>query len=151
MSARLGDGEYVLEELDTRPSVVELIVGARREPGFGPVVLVGMGGVTTEVYRDVQLALAPVTADQARAMLGRLRGAALLGGWRGAPAVDVDAAAEVAAAVSRLVAEQPDVVEVEINPLRVGPVGAVGVDALVVVDDTGARGVPGPSPAGGDR
>lgn len=133
MSARLGDGEYVLEELDARRSVVELIVGARHEPGFGPVVLVGIGGVMTEVYRDVEIALAPVTAGQARAMLGRLRGRALLHGWRGAPAVDVDAAAEVAAAVSRLVAEAADVVEVEINPLRVGPDGAIAVDALVVV------------------
>jgi succinyl-CoA synthetase beta subunit len=148
MSARLGDGEYVLEELDARPSVVELIVGGRRDPGFGPVVLVGFGGVRTEVYRDVQLALAPVTADQARAMLERLRGAALLRGWRGAPAVDVDAAAEVAAAVSRLVAEQTDVTEVEINPLRVGPAGAVGVDALVVVDDSGVQ---APPATGGNR
>jgi acetate---CoA ligase (ADP-forming) len=137
MSARLGDGEYVLEELDTRSSVVELIVGARRDPAFGPVVLVGIGGVRTEVYRDVQLALAPVTADHARAMLGRLRGAALLGGWRGAPAVDVDAAAEVVAAVSRLVAEHTDVMDVEINPLRVGADGAVAVDALVVLSDAG--------------
>ncbi|MET0764969.1 MAG: acetate--CoA ligase family protein, partial [Blastococcus sp.] len=128
---------FVLEELDTRSSAVELIVGARRDPAFGPVVLVGIGGVRTEVYRDVQLALAPVTAEQARAMLGRLRGAPLLGGWRGAPAVDVDAAAEVAASVSRLVAEQTDVIEVEINPLRVGPDGAVAVDALVVLADAG--------------
>jgi acyl-CoA synthetase (NDP forming) len=148
MSARLGEGEYVLEELDTRSSVVELIVGARRDPAFGPVVLVGIGGVRTEVYRDVQLALAPVTADHARAMLGRLRGAALLGGWRGAPAVDVDAAAEVAGAVSRLVAEQTDVMDVEINPLRVGPDGAVAVDALVVVGDAGGAATPR---EGGDR
>jgi acyl-CoA synthetase (NDP forming) len=138
MSARLGDGEYVLEEMDTRPSVVELIVGARREPGFGAVVLVGIGGVHAEVYRDVQVALAPVTVDQARDLLGRLRGAALLQGWRGAPAVDVDAAAAVAAAVSRLIAEETDVVDVEINPLRVGPDGATAVDALVVLADTDA-------------
>jgi acyl-CoA synthetase (NDP forming) len=138
MSARLGDGEYVLEEMDTRSSVVELIVGVRRDPAFGPVVLVGLGGVQAEVYRDVQLALAPVTADQARAMLERLRGHALLAGWRGAPAVDVDAAADVTAALSRLVVEQTDVAEIEINPLRVGPVGTVAVDALVVVDDSRA-------------
>jgi acyl-CoA synthetase (NDP forming) len=141
-SARLGDGEYVLEELDTRSSVVELIVGARREPGLGPVVLVGIGGVMTEVYRDVELALAPITAAQARTMLGRLRGSALLQGWRGAPAVDVEAVARVTASVSRMIAEQADVVEVEINPLRVGPGGAVGVDALVVVADSPTAGPP---------
>jgi acyl-CoA synthetase (NDP forming) len=132
MSGRLGEGEFVLEEMDDRASVVELIVGARRDPAFGPVVLVGMGGVRAEVYRDVQVGLAPVTAAQARDMLAQLRGSALLGGWRGAPAVDVAAAAEVAAAISRLIAGQPDVAEVEVNPLRVGPAGAVAVDALLV-------------------
>ena len=140
MQARLGNGEYVLEEMDARSSVVELIVGARREPGLGPVVLVGIGGVMAEVYRDVEIALAPVAAEQARAMLGRLRGSALLSGWRGAPAVDVDAVAEVAAAVSRMIAEHGDVAEVEINPLRAGPGGALGVDALLVVDDSPASG-----------
>lgn len=145
MSARLGDGEYVLEELDDRSSVLELIVGGRDDPAFGPLLLVGIGGVRTEVYRDVQVALAPVTADQARAMFGRLRGAALLDGWRGAPAVDVAAAAEVAAAVSRLIADGTDVTEVEINPLRAGPDGALAVDALVVLGASDA------GPAGGAR
>ncbi|PRY47881.1 acyl-CoA synthetase (NDP forming) [Geodermatophilus tzadiensis] len=139
LTARLGEGGYVLEEMDTRPDVVELIVGARRDPAFGPVLLVGLGGVQAEVYRDVQVALAPVTAGQARELLGRLRGAALLTGWRGAPAVDLDAAAEVAAAVSRLVAEQGDVAEAEVNPLRVGPTGAVAVDALLVAGEEGPR------------
>lgn len=145
MSARLGDGEYVLEELDDRSSVLELIVGGRDDPAFGPLLLVGIGGVRTEVYRDVQVALAPVTADQARAMFGRLRGAALLDGWRGAAAVDVAAAAEVAEAVSRLIADGTDVTEVEINPLRVGPGGALAVDALVVLGASDA------GPAGGAR
>jgi len=135
MSARLGEGDYVLEEMDRQPDTVELIVGARRDGSFGPVVLVGLGGVQAELYRDVQLALAPVGAGQARAMIEALRAYPLLDGWRGRPAVDVDAAAEVVAAVSRLLAEDPDLVECEINPLRVGPEGAVAVDALVVAAD----------------
>jgi acetate---CoA ligase (ADP-forming) len=132
MVERLGDGDYVLEEMDRRDAVVELIVGARRDRCFGPLVLVGLGGVQAELYRDVQVALAPVTEPQARRMLEALRAFPLLQGWRGRPPVDVDAAAGAVTAVSRLIAEQGDVVECEINPLRVGPDGAVAVDALVL-------------------
>ncbi|SNR69411.1 acetate--CoA ligase family protein [Blastococcus mobilis] len=131
MAAGLGDGEYVLEEMDARADTVELIVGARRDPCFGPLVLVGTGGVQAEVYGDVQLALAPVTPDEARRMVESLRAHRILTGWRGRPAVDVEDAAAVVAAVSRLLAEEPDVVECEVNPLRVGPDGAVAVDALM--------------------
>lgn len=138
MVERLGAGAYVLEEMDVRDGVVELIVGARVDPSFGPLVLVGLGGVTAELYRDVQVALAPVDAAGAAAMLRRLRGFPLLSGWRGSKPVDVDAAAAVVAAVSRLVTEHPDVLECEINPLRVGPDGAVAVDALVVGGTTEA-------------
>jgi acyl-CoA synthetase (NDP forming) len=131
MRARLGEGVFVLEEMDSRVDVVELLVGARRDPSFGPVVMVGMGGVLAEVYRDVRLALAPVTESQARTMLSSLQAFPVLEGWRGRPAVDVAAAARVVAAVSRVLAEAPDIAECEINPLRVGADGALAVDALV--------------------
>jgi acyl-CoA synthetase (NDP forming) len=132
MHGRLGDGGFVLEEMDRRPDVVELIVGARRDPSFGPIVMVGMGGVLAEVYRDVRLGLAPVSDSQARAMLSSLQAFAVLEGWRGRPALDVGAAARVVSAVSRVLAEQSDIAECEINPLRVGVDGAVAVDALVI-------------------
>ncbi|WP_418063493.1 acetate--CoA ligase family protein [Pimelobacter simplex] len=135
MSGRLGEGDYVLEEMDRQSDTVELIVGARRDGSFGPVVLVGLGGVQAELYRDVQVALAPVDDDEARRMIEALRAYPLLDGWRGRPAVDVAAAARVVAAVSRLLADDPDLVECEINPLRVGPEGAVAVDALVLAAD----------------
>ena len=135
MSGRLGEGDYVLEEMDRQPDAVELIVGARRDASFGPVVLVGLGGVQAEVYRDVQIALAPVGDDEARRMIEALRAYPLLDGWRGRPPVDVAAAARVVAALSRLLADEPDLVECEINPLRVGPEGAVAVDALVLAAD----------------
>ena len=132
MTGRLGDGDYVLEQMDRTPDGVELIVGARRDPAFGPVVLVGLGGVEAELYRDVQLALAPVSTTEARRMLGGLRAFPLLQGWRGKPPVDLEAAADAVVAVSRLVAETPEVSECEVNPLRVTPHGAVALDALVV-------------------
>ena len=86
MRARLGPGTYVLEEMDTREHTVELIVGAKRDKSFGPVVLVGAGGVHAELFRDTAIELAPVTPATARDMLARLTSAPLLLGWRGAPA-----------------------------------------------------------------
>lgn len=133
MRARLGDGAYVLEEMNADRDVVELIVGARRDPSFGPVVLVGLGGVQAELHKDVQLALVPVDEHEALEMIRSLRSYPLLDGWRGRPRVDVESAARVVAAVSRLLAERPEVAEAEVNPLHVGPGGAVAVDALVTV------------------
>lgn len=132
MSSRLGVGAYVIEEMDTREGTVELIVGARRDSSFGPVVLVGLGGVHAEIYRDVALSLAPVTPAEALRMIESLQCLPLLQGYRGRPVVDIAAAVDAVVAVSRLLAEQPDVVECEINPLLVGPHGALAVDALVV-------------------
>ncbi|MEU8797511.1 acetate--CoA ligase family protein [Spirillospora sp. NPDC048819] len=132
MVARLGEGDYVLEEMDARADAVELIVGARRDSAFGPVVLVGIGGVQAELYRDVALALAPVGVGEARRLVESLVGLPLLTGFRGRQAVDLDAVAESIAAVSRLIAEDAGVVECEVNPLRAGPEGAIAVDALVL-------------------
>ncbi|MFE0148427.1 acetate--CoA ligase family protein [Nonomuraea sp. NPDC059007] len=132
MRERLGAGEYVLEEMDTRAGVVELIAGGRRDPSFGPVVMAGAGGTLSELYEDVVLALAPVDEEQALAMLRGLRAYPLLRGWRGAPPVDEVAAARAVVAVSRVIAEQEHVAECEINPLRAGPDGVLAVDALVV-------------------
>lgn len=133
--ARLGPGRYVVEEMDVRDDVVELIVGTRRDRSFGPLVLVGAGGIAAELHRDTRIALAPVSEEEAEQMVRSLKSAPLLDGWRGAPAVDVRAAARVVAAVSRLLTECPEVVEAEINPLRVGPTGAMAVDALVLASE----------------
>ncbi|WP_305094017.1 acetate--CoA ligase family protein [Prescottella sp. R16] len=132
MHARLGDGDYVVEEMDGRPDVVEVILGVRRDPDMGPVVLVGAGGTEAELYRDVTIEMAPVDPDTAHAMLRRLVSRPLLLGWRGRPAVDVDALVDLIVAVSERAVSAPDVAEVEINPLRVGPDGVLAVDALVI-------------------
>jgi acetate---CoA ligase (ADP-forming) len=115
--------------------LVELIVGGRNDSMFGPVVVAGFGGVLAEMLQDVSTRLAPVDADEARAMLDELRGAALLGPFRGRPAVDVDAAADVISRVSQLLLEMPEIRELDLNPVLVGADGdgCIAVDALVVV------------------
>jgi len=138
MTDRFADlpGSLLIQRM--APAGVELIVGARRDPVFGPVVLVGLGGIYAEVFRDTVLELAPVDLPTARSMLGRLKGAPLLRGVRGRPGVDIDAAAEAVVALSEGVAARPDVLEGEINPLIVHPDGAVAVDALFRLDDEAA-------------
>jgi acyl-CoA synthetase (NDP forming) len=121
-----------VEEMADVRGGVELIVGARWDPRFGPTVLVGMGGTATEVLRDVQVALAPVDEAEAARMLGRLRTAPLLGEHRGRPAVDVGAATRAVADLSAYAAAHPEIAELEINPLLVTPSGATALDARIV-------------------
>jgi acyl-CoA synthetase (NDP forming) len=114
---------------------VELIIGARRDPSFGPVVLVGLGGVLTEILDDVVIRLAPVSEDEAARMLGELRGSRILAGVRGRAPADRAGAAAMIAALSRLVMERPDVLEIDCNPVIASADGVVAVDALVVLAD----------------
>ena len=134
MYSSLGPGDYVVEELDGRRHTVEMLVGARRDPDLGPIVVVGAGGTEAEVYRDVTVEMAPVDTETALNMLGRLACAPLLRGWRGRPAVDVDALADAVAAVSEVAASHPHISEIDVNPVRVSPDGALAVDALIVED-----------------
>ena len=114
---------------------LELIVGARRDPSFGPVVMVGLGGVLTEVLDDVAIRLAPLDDEAALAMLEDLRGRRLLDGVRGRAAVDRPALAAMIAALSRLVTERDDILEVDCNPVIASSDGVLAVDALVVLAD----------------
>lgn len=107
---------------------LELVVGGTREPGYGPVVMVGLGGIHVEVLGDVRFALAPVTEAEAVGLLRSLRGAALLDGVRGAPPVDVAAVAALVATVGRLLADNPAIRELDLNPVLAGPHGCVAVD-----------------------
>jgi acyl-CoA synthetase (NDP forming) len=116
------------------PHGVELILGYRRDPHFGPTVLVGFGGVLTEVLDDVAIRLAPLDHAAADAMLDDLRGSPILGALRGRPAVDRGTVAEMLVALSRLGVERPDVLEVDLNPVIASAGGAIAVDALVVLE-----------------
>ncbi|MFJ6728716.1 acetate--CoA ligase family protein [Streptomyces sp. NPDC091281] len=132
MRERLGSGDYVVEEQDTRHGVVEMLIGARRDRDFGPTVAVGHGGVRAELWRDVSVELAPVDRRTAAAMLDRLRSRRLLDGWRGQPAVDIEALIDAIVVTSEAIAADSCVEDIEVNPIRVGPEGALAVDALVV-------------------
>jgi len=126
----------------------ELILGCRRDPVFGPIVLAGIGGIFTEIFRDSVIELAPVDEEDAPAMLRRLKGVALLDGYRSREPLDVAAIAKSLSALSRLIADRPDIAEIDINPFIAYPQGAVAVDALVRLD--GASPAPArkrPSPA----
>jgi acyl-CoA synthetase (NDP forming) len=112
---------------------VELIVGARRDPQFGVLVLVGIGGVLAEVFDDVVLRLAPIDAAHAGAMLDELRGARLLDGARGRRGSNRAAVAELIAALGRALDAHSTWREVDINPVIAGR-EAVAVDALIVAD-----------------
>ena len=114
---------------------VEIIVGTMLDATFGPMIMVGLGGITTELFKDVIYRPAPVSAEEAAAMLGELKAAPLLNGFRGAAKADVPALAQLISQVSRLAARFKDAIsEIEINPVLVHPEGkgVTIVDALVV-------------------
>ena len=126
-------------------SGVECILGVQRDPVFGPVVMVGSGGLLAEVLNDVTFRKAPVGRAEAKRMIAELAGAAVLEGARGRPRCDVDALAGAVAALSRFAAAHADVIEsVDVNPLvvRSRGEGSFALDALIVgrhasVTDTG--------------
>jgi succinyl-CoA synthetase beta subunit len=112
--------------------VGEVLIGYRVDPDVGPLIMVAIGGIFTEIYRDRSLRLAPVDLATAHEMIAQLRGLATLKGFRGKPAGDLDALVHAIVALSRL-AEDPAVLEAEINPLivRAAGDGVVAVDAVV--------------------
>ena len=134
MAQRLAAENFSVEAQADTAGGLELLIGARRDPRFGPLVLVALGGVYAEILDDTVVALAPVDAEQALGMLGRLRAAPLLSGARGRPHLDRARAAEAIAALSRVAAEHPEIAELEINPLLVTPGAVLGLDARIVIE-----------------
>ncbi|MDN5004314.1 acetate--CoA ligase family protein [Bradyrhizobium sp. GCM10027634] len=115
--------------------VAELILGSRIDPVFGPVVMVGLGGIFAEILQDSAVQMAPVSETQAMAMLKSLKAFAVLDGARGRPRADLDAAARAVAALSHFAAAHADTVaEIDVNPLllRAEGEGAVALDALLI-------------------
>jgi acyl-CoA synthetase (NDP forming) len=117
------------------PRGIELMVGAKRDPGWDTVLLLGLGGIWVEALGDVQVLPARADAAEIVAALGRLRAAKLLAGVRGAPPADVDAVAQVVLAIGRLMQAVPEIAEIDVNPLMVHAkgCGATALDGLIVV------------------
>ncbi|MDE2373903.1 MAG: acetate--CoA ligase family protein, partial [Hyphomicrobiales bacterium] len=116
------------------PSGLELVVGARRDPRWGLVVMLGLGGVWVEALGDVRLMPPDSSEEEIAAELGKLKTAKLLHGFRGTPPVDVKAVAAAAAAIGRLMRARSDIMEIDVNPLVVHAAGhgATALDALIV-------------------
>ncbi|KZE14632.1 MULTISPECIES: acetate--CoA ligase family protein [Sphingomonas] len=115
---------------------VELIVGARNDPEWGPVILAGFGGVTAELLHDVRLLAVDLTPDAIVAELRALKQGALFDGYRGSPALDVEAVAVLIAGLGRVLAGSPTIREIDLNPVVVYPKGegVVALDALILAD-----------------
>ena len=114
---------------------VEMVVGARRDPQWGPVVIVGLGGIWVEALGDVCLIPSTASSDEILAAIRSTRGAKLLGGFRSEPPADIDAVVQIVGTVAAMMRAMPDLMEIDINPLVVYPAGegAVALDALMVV------------------
>jgi acetate---CoA ligase (ADP-forming) len=123
----------VLVEAMARPGL-EMVLGGRRDPDWGPVVMVGLGGVWVEVLRDVRLMPADAGRTAVAAELDKLHAAALLRGVRGQPPVDVEALIEAAVRIGALLRRYPAISEIDLNPLVVYPKGqgALALDVLLV-------------------
>nr|HMN63202.1 acetate--CoA ligase family protein [Anaerolinea sp.] len=117
------------------PKGVEVIVGMRRDPSFGPLIMFGLGGIYVELFNDVSFRIAPVSQEEARAMIFETRAGKLLTGYRGQPVADIDALVACIQNVSRLSLDFPEIEEAEINPLLVFPAGegAVALDGRVIL------------------
>ena len=127
-----GASRFLIESM--APDGVDLIAGAFRDPVFGPVVLLGLGGVMAEALADVAVAPAPLSVAEAASLADELTGRALLDGFRGGPVADRDALGQVLTALGDLVVQHAHVQAVEINPLRVTGEGLLALDAVITVD-----------------
>jgi acetyltransferase len=118
------------------PAARELVVGGKSDPSFGPVVLVGLGGIMVEVLKDVSIRLAPVDTDAAREMLSELSGSRILGRFRGMREADLPAAARILAQVSALLSRFPRIREIDLNPVSLSDSGegALALDARLLLD-----------------
>lgn len=113
---------------------LEIILGASREGDFGHLLMFGLGGIYTEVLRDVQFALAPLSVGESRRMIHNIRSSAMLAGWRGQPGVDTALLADLLRRLSQLVTDFPQIREIDLNPLKGFDAVLSAVDARIIVD-----------------
>ncbi len=131
---------FTVQKMVRRGNAHELITGVATDPVFGPVILFGQGGTAVEVIGDKAIALPPLNIELARELVGRTRVAKLLAGYRDRPAADLDALYLALVKVSQLIADLPQVVELDINPLLADEKGIVALDARIRVARAAATG-----------
>lgn len=117
------------------PQGIEVIVGAKRDPQFGPTILFGLGGIFVEVFKDISVRVAPVDRAMAMDMIDDVKGYAVLKGARGRKGVDLEALAGIIVDTSRLMMEQENVLELDMNPVMAYEKGAMAVDARALIGE----------------
>jgi acetyl-CoA synthetase (ADP-forming) len=116
------------------PQSTETIVGAIKDPQFGQTVMFGLGGIFVELLKDVSFRIAPITADDAKEMITQLKAYPLLKGFRNSPPADIDALVSILLNTSRLVMDNPEIKELDLNPVLVYQKGAKTVDARIILE-----------------
>ena len=113
---------------------VEVIAGMTRDPQFGPMIMFGLGGIFVEILKDVSFRIVPLTEEDAYEMLSEIRGRALLEGARGARPVKKEALVDILVKLSRFIEKNPEIKELDINPILADDQGAVAVDARIILE-----------------
>jgi acyl-CoA synthetase (NDP forming) len=116
------------------PQSTEVIVGATKDPQFGPTLMFGLGGIFVEILKDVTFRIAPVTEDEAREMIAAVKAYPLLKGYRNTPPADIEAIVKILLNTSRLVMEHQEIKELDLNPIMVYEKGAKTVDARIILE-----------------
>jgi acyl-CoA synthetase (NDP forming) len=116
------------------PPGTEVIVGAIKDPQFGPAVMFGLGGIFVEVLKDVTFRVAPITEDEACEMIGEVKAYPLLKGYRNTPPADIEAITKILLSTSKLVTDYPKIKEMDLNPIIVYEKGAKTVDARIILE-----------------
>jgi acetyl-CoA synthetase (ADP-forming) len=116
------------------PQSTEVIVGATKDPQFGPALMFGLGGIFVEVLKDVTFRIAPISESDAREMITELKAYPILKGYRGQPPADVESIVNILLNTSRLVMEHQEIKELDLNPIMVYEKGAKTVDARIILE-----------------
>lgn len=116
------------------PQSTEVIVGATKDPQFGPALMFGLGGIFVEVLKDVAFRIAPISESDAKEMITEVKAYPILKGYRGQPPVDIDAIVKILLNTSKLVMEHSEIKELDLNPILVYEKGAKTVDARIILE-----------------
>jgi acyl-CoA synthetase (NDP forming) len=116
------------------PESTEIIIGATKDPQFGPALMFGLGGIFVEVLKDVTFRIAPITEADAKEMITEVKAYPILKGYRNQPPADIDAIIRILVNTSRLVMDYPEIKELDLNPIMVYKKGAKTVDARIILE-----------------